>query len=86
MLQNSWSAGIVGDECAVLTEAGVIDEDVDDEPCAFSCIEDLLRSRGIEEVGDHDARLNTFGGELGGESVKAIAAARCENEFCAAAG
>ena len=78
--------GVAGGESAVLAEAGVVDENVDDESCALSGGEDLLGSSRIVEVGNDDARLGGLGGELGGEGFEAIAAARSEDKFCAVGG
>ena len=47
--------------------------------------ENLLRRGGIVEVGDDDTRFDFFGGEFGGEGLKAVKTARSEDEFCAAA-
>ncbi len=70
-------------ECAVLAEAGVIDENVDDEPGAFGGAIDVLGREWIVQVRDHDAGFNVLRGELGGERFKALPAPRGEDEFCA---
>ena len=76
--------GVAGGECAELTEAGVVDEDVDDEAGFLSGGEDLLRSGWVVEVGNDDSRVDMPSGEFGGEGLEAIAATRGEDEFCAA--
>ena len=78
--------GVAGGESAVLAEAGVVDEDVDNEAGTLSGGEDLLRRGWIVEVSDHDACLGAIGGEVGGEGFEAIAAARGQDEFCAVGG